>query len=374
MYFDYAATCPIDDEALEAYVQASKEYYANSHSLHDEGTKAEKLLEHCRTELATALGVEMKGVYFTSGGTESNEIALYALVKAGEGRHLVISEAEHSSVYNVASKLQSEGYDVSWVPVSSKGEVDMARLQEEIRKDTVLVSVQHVNSDIGTIQPLREISQLCRKENVLFHSDCVQSFGKLDIKEVSPFVDSLSISSHKVYGPKGVGAVYIRPDLTFAPRIPGGSHEGGVRAGTVNVPGIAAFIVAAGKMVQRLQENQQRVLLLKENFFRRIELSRNGWSLVGASKVNTIPIIGLCVHDFEGQWLMLEGNRKGYRFSTGSACQSRSEGTSATLHAMGITKEQARTFIRISFSHDQQEADILKFSGWLSNMIAERST
>lgn len=368
-YFDYAATCPLDEDALEAYVQASKEYFGNTSSLHDEGTKAASLLEHCRGKMAGMLNVDREGVYFTSGGTESNEIALYALLKSRKGSHILTSEGEHSSIRNLFVKLNEEGYEITIVPLNANGEVDLHQLQKEIREETIFVSVQHVNSDIGMIQPIKEISQICSEHGVLFHSDCVQSFGKVEVKEVSAMVDSLSISSHKVYGPKGVGAVYIRPSLTFTPRIPGSTHESGVRAGTVNLPAIAAFTVAAEKMVTGLKDNQGKISLLKKSFLQALEETREHWTLVGDTCHNIVPAAGLCLHHIEGQWAMLEGNRHGYAFSTGSACSLRDQGPPPTLRAMGFSDEEAKAFIRISFSHRQTVEEVQGLALFLNGIM-----
>lgn len=366
-YFDYAATCPLDEDALHAYVHAASNYFANSSSLHDPGSKAKKLLEHCRRKMAGLFLVEEEGVFFTSGGTESNEIALHALLDASQGKHIVTTDAEHSSVRNLMKKYEKEGYVISKVPLTTKGIVDMEVFEQVVCEETAIVAIQHVNSDIGTLQPIRRISAICRERGVLLHSDCVQAFGKVNLSEVAPYVDSLSVSSHKVYGPKGVGAVYIRPTLSFLPKIPGSTHESGVRPGTINIPGIAGFVVAAEKMVDDLVNQQQRIRRLKQIFLN--ELKGEACELIGEVSENPIAIVGLCLTDTEGQWAMLEGNRQGFHFSTGSACGVQSSEPPATLLAMGMLKSQAKTFIRVSFSHEQTESDVEKLARFLTAIL-----
>ncbi|WLR48296.1 IscS subfamily cysteine desulfurase [Halobacillus litoralis] len=362
-YFDYAATCPVDEDALEAYIHATRNYSANTKSLHDSGTKAHALLEQCRNTIAGLMGVEQEGVYFTSGGTESNEIAIHALLKAGRGKHIITTDAEHSSVRNFIQKYEGEGYKVTRVPLNEAGSVNLKDVERAVQEDTVLMAIQHVNSDIGTVQPIRELSDVCRSYGILFHSDCVQSFGKVTMEEVAPYVDSLSVSAHKLYGPKGVGAVYIRPTLSFAPKIPGGTHEGGVRAGTVNTPGIAGFTVAAEKMVRERHRIESKILELKETFLRTGE-----WKVVGDTADHAVPIIGLILPEMEGQFAMLEGNRRDFHFSTGSACHAGSQEPPGTLIAMGYDVEEAKSFIRLSLSHHQKNEQIKELALFLKGL------
>ncbi|MGP4076696.1 IscS subfamily cysteine desulfurase [Halobacillus sp. K22] len=368
-YFDYAATCPIDEEALEAYIKASREFYGNTSSLHDTGTKAEVLLSHCRETLADFLEVIKEGIYFTSGGTESNLLAIEGLMKAGKGNHMITSAAEHSSVKNSVKRMEAEGYEVSLLPLSKEGTVDVNELEKLMREDTVLVSIQHVNGDIGTIQPIKRIREVCDKWGALLHSDCVQSFGKVPLNSITPYLDSFSLSSHKIYGPKGAGALYISPSVSFRPLLPNGTHEGGVRAGTVNTPGIAGFTTAASKSIRELQDRQSKIKALKSEFLMAVKDIRSRITVVCES-VNSVPIIGVCIHGLEGQWVMLEANRRGYAFSTGSACQVRREGSPPILRAVGINEDEAKSFIRLSFSHEQTRGDIHRLVKCLEEIIS----
>lgn len=374
-YFDFAATCPIDDEALQAYVKASKSYFGNTSSPHDTGSQASALVEECRDTLATMTGVQKEGLYFTSGGTESNFIAIYALLSAKKkkGNHIIISQSEHASIQNVISKLEGEGYSVTKIPLTPEGIIDVDALQKAMTEDTVLVSVQHVNPEIGTIQPLAQIKQICKDTETYLHSDCVQSFGKVDLREVTPYLDSYSVSSHKVYGPKGVGAVYINPVLSPQPYFPNGTHERGIRPGTLNVPGIVGFTVAAQAMDQKLESNRAHYLKLYQTFMNSIESAQSHLDVLPSSYHEGFSaIVGLCVKGIEGQWMMLEANRKGFSFSTGSACSAGNQTPSKTLLAMGVPEEEAKSFIRISFGKDQTEEDVTELAQLLVQTVQER--
>ncbi|MFD2922461.1 IscS subfamily cysteine desulfurase [Halobacillus naozhouensis] len=370
-YFDYAATCPMNEEALQTYIKASQEYFGNTRSVHDAGSKADGLAEHCRKRLAELLNVRAEGITFTSGGTESNLLALYALAHAERGKHIVISAGEHSSIHNITAKLvEEEGYEVSKVGLTKEGAIDVQELEQVVRKDTVFVSIQHVNSDIGTIQPLESISEICKENRVFLHSDCVQSFGKIDLSQVASLVDSFSISSHKIYGPKGVGALYIRPSISFTPFLPDVSHESGVRQGTLNTPGIAAFTTSAEISVTNMENNQQQITTLKKEFLNALDDMGDSVKVVGSGLESSVPVVGLCIQETDGQHVMLEGNRRGYFFSTGSACQVGNNGAPKTLLSMGVTEEEAKTFIRISFGVDQSVDDAIGLANCLKEVIA----
>ncbi|MCA0972515.1 IscS subfamily cysteine desulfurase [Halobacillus litoralis] len=364
-YFDCAATTPMTEAALGAFTKAAREFYGNTSSVHDVGTKAHSLLEHSRETLAGLLGVEASGLFFTSGGTESNWLGMEAMMSAGGGNHLILSAAEHSSIRRVVEKKEREGWSVTRVPLTDGGMVDLKSLEEAITAETVVVSVQLVNSDIGTIQPLNEIHSLCKRHNLLLHSDFVQAFGKIDVREAASFVDSFSLSAHKIGGPKGVGALYIRPSLSFEPIFPSVTHESGVRPGTVNTPGVASFIVAADSTLR-----EDGILDLKTTFLKQL---REDFEVVGDVRHQSVPIVGLLVKGVPGQWMVLEGSRHGYAFSTGSACQSGMDGTLPTLDAMGMTEEDSEVFIRISFHPSHTKEDVIHLADCLNQVVVDYS-
>ena len=358
-YFDYAATCPLDEEAVQVYVKASTEYYGNSSSLHDIGDQSKNLLENCRRELALLLGVLPEGIYFTSGGSEGNFLAIRALISASakKGKHIITGMAEHSSLQSTMDQLIQDGYRVTALPLNSTGHFDLGDVKNAIQEDTVLISIQHANPEIGTIQPIQEIGSICKENDILFHSDCVQSFGKVDFTQIAKCVDSLTISGHKFYGPKGIGALYIHPRLSWSPFYPGATHEKGLRPGTVNVPAIAAMTVAAQKAYNQLDDHNEHFKMLRESFLHSIEPLTSHCIVYHSELPSTI---GLRVKGIEGQFMMLGCNRYGFAISTGSACQVGLQSPSKTMIALGLVEKEAKEFIRISFGRDTTKEDTVQ--------------
>ncbi|MEG9296964.1 IscS subfamily cysteine desulfurase [Mangrovibacillus sp. Mu-81] len=370
LYFDYAATTPVDPECLKIYAKVSEDYWGNASSLHDTGGKAQLLLENCRKRLGGVLGVPAQGISFTSGGTEGNHLALLSLAFSYEkkGRHVIISGAEHSSLHSAAAFLEREGFLITMIPYTSEGLIDLDALEEAITDQTTVVSVSHANGEIGSIQPLLDIKKLLHGKDILFHSDMVQSFGKLDSKQAASIVDSLTISSHKIYGPKGVGAVYFHPSSDIRPYMPHQTHEHGFRGGTVNLPGIAGLTTAALK-TNPLDE-YDHFTGLRNHFFKVLgSSSETPFTVYGAPEARQLPhIIGMRIDGVEGQWLMLECNRRGIHLSTGSACQSGKHSISKTLDAMGLGEREGKEFIRISLGRDTTRGQIEELAEVLSHI------
>lgn len=370
-YFDYAATCPLDPEAASAFVKASTEYYGNSQSLHDIGSRASTILEGCREEIARLLGVKKEGVYFTSGGSEANFLAIQSLLSQSskKGKHIITNIAEHSSIHSSLKMLK--GYEITELPLMDNGMIDVQEFQSAIRGDTVLACIQHVNSEIGTIQPLNEIGTVCKENGILLHSDCVQSFGKLDVKTISSFVDSLAISGHKIYGPKGIGALYVSPSIPFDSYYPNTSHERGMRPGTVNIPAIVSMVTAASKHIGNLTHHYDHMKSLRKEFLSHLMDVRDELIIHGNVDDQLPSILGLRIKGLEGQWVMLEANRKGYAISTGSACQVGQTTPSKTMLALGIDDKSAKEFIRISFGVHTTEADVQGLAQTIIAIIQE---
>ncbi|UII55025.1 IscS subfamily cysteine desulfurase [Cytobacillus spongiae] len=362
-YFDFAATCPLDQEAAAAYVKAATEFFGNSQSLHDIGGNAASLLEHCRLTLAKLLGVYSEGIYFTSGGSESNFLTLQNLLSLRQksGNHIISSMAEHTSIHSTIELLKQNGYKVTLLPLNKEGEINVSQLLEVIQEDTVLISIQHCNSEIGTIQPLLEIRDICNREGILLHSDLVQSFGKLDIKEVSSVVDSFSLSAHKIYGPKGVGIAYLNPKNGWKSYYPSTTHEKGFRPGTIDVPGIVAMTIAAEKAISHLNKHTEHYQMLRNLFLEQLKPQNEKFIIYGTNDPfkQNLSIVGLRIKGIEGQWVMLECNRKGYAISTGSACQVGSMNPSKTMVALGVYEKEAKEFIRVSFGRDTSKEDVV---------------
>ncbi|MDQ1001359.1 cysteine desulfurase [Neobacillus niacini] len=370
IYFDFAATTPLDPEAAEVFVQASTEFFGNSSSLHDFGGQSQDLLENCREELANLLGVNKKGLYFTSGGSEGNFLAIEALLSAPKknGKHIIAGMAEHSSIHGVLNRL--EGYSITYLPLNSSGLIDIEELKRAITPQTILVAVQHVNSEIGTIQPIEEIAGICREHDIHLHSDFVQSFGKIDLKKIAPLVSSFSFSGHKIYGPKGVGGVYVDPAISWSAFFPGGSHERGFRPGTVNVPAIASMTAAAQKLTSQLVQSCDRFLELRTILVQSLDPIKNFVHIYQAAPDSQLPsIIGLRISEIEGQWMMLECNRYGFAISTGSACQIGMQAPAKVTQALGLSPQEAKEFIRISFGKTTKREDVVKLGETIVDIV-----
>ena len=351
-YFDYAATTPLNSEAADIYTKLSKSCFGNTSSLHEVGAEAQNILSYSRAELAKMLGVEAAGIYFTGGGTESNLLSIISLAKANKhkGNHIITTLGEHPSIDSALEYLSHNGFVITKIPFTADGLVNLDELEKAITRHTILVSIQHVNPEIGTIQPIEEISTVVRKHGILLHSDCVQSFGKVELKPIAKVVDSLTISAHKVYGPKGVGVAYIHPRHRLVPVFPGLVHESGFRGGTVNVPGIAAFITAI-KLADEYEKSSVKFESIRKLFLTKLAEDPELFTVHESKDPNKqLPqIIGLRVHNMEGQLMMLELNRHGFAISTGSACQIGQQSASKAMLALQINPQQAMEFIRISF-------------------------
>ncbi|WP_113930145.1 IscS subfamily cysteine desulfurase [Bacillus sp. P14.5] len=372
-YFDYAATTPIDSEALQVYMEAASHFYGNTSSLHDTGTKAAHLLQECRKTLAGLLGVSSEGIYFTSGGTESNHLGILSLALENKhrGTHIITGMAEHSSVHSAMGYLKEQGFEITLLPFKNDGTISLEDLEKAIRHDTILISIAHVNGEIGSVQKIENIARTCQDKGILLHTDMVQSFGKHDLSKIAPLVDSLSVSSHKIYGPKGVGAVYIHPRHPARSIFPSQTHEGGLRGGTVNTPGIAAFISAAEKVSSGSQgADYDR---LREIFINGLKARlKESVVILEAPPENQVPhVIGLCIKGIQGQWAMLECNRRGFAISTGSACQTGQQAGSKTVMALGLPEQAGKEFIRISFGKDTTKEDVAELVKVLAD-IAEK--
>ncbi|WLD94272.1 IscS subfamily cysteine desulfurase [Alkalihalobacillus sp. AL-G] len=350
IYLDYAATTPISKSALHVYTEVALNYFGNTESLHDIGDNARNILSESRRQLAEYMNGHQEGIYFTSGGSESNHLAITSIVRANKsrGNHLITTITEHASVLNTFDLLENEGFRVTKLPVDSYGQVSVEDLRQVIETDTILVSIGHANSEIGTLQPLQEVGQLLKENGIFFHSDCVQTFGKKPIDVQKHGLDSISISAHKVYGPKGVGACYISPNISWKSNLPGSTHEKGFRAGTVNVPGIAAFVTAVGELIKSMEQNKLRFKEIRESFLKIVD-GQSNLVVEGHPSEHLPSILGIRTKGIEGQFIMLEMNRRGFSISTGSACSVGSQKPSKTMLAVGRNDDEARELIRLSF-------------------------
>lgn len=360
IYLDHAATTPIRDKVMEVYVNVAKHYFGNSSSMHDEGSSAKQILDASSKTLASTINARPKDVFFTSGASESSFLAIYSLLNSLDEKsgHIITTPIEHSSVRNLFIKLEGEGYEVSTVKVNEFGEVDFADLKKLLRDDTVLASIQHVNSEIGTIQDLAKIGAFLHQNNVLLHSDCVQSFGRIpvDVQELN--VDAISISSHKIYGPKGCGAAWMNPKVDWKPVFPDSDNQKKFKPGTHDVPGISAFATSAKLITSERTTEQLRILEFREKLVKEIKSLEFNVVIEQHPSDHVPNILGLRIPGMEGQFFMLECSQAGLAISTGSACQVGSEKPNKTMTAIGKNEQEAREFVRLSFGKKNEVKQI----------------
>ncbi|OWA35831.1 cysteine desulfurase [Saccharibacillus sp. O16] len=356
IYLDYAASSPLCEEALETLTTMSRDVYANASSLHDGGGRAAHVLDRSREFLAGLIGGDKEGLFFTSGGTEANLLAIRSLAGAlpPQRRHILISMLEHHSVKLAAAGLIPLGYEVGYIEPDASGRIGPEQITPLLRPETGLISIQHANSETGLVQDLAALSAVLHERGILLHADAVQSFGKIRFSVGELGVDALSLSGHKVQGPKGVGAVYMRPGVSYAPVYPGSLHEGGFRPGTVNVPSIAAFAAAAVHTCGLLEQRTEHYEHLRQHFKEGLQQCESSVYLIADRLEGQVPqvlphIVGCAGLGYEGQYVMLECNRKGLYISTGSACSSGQQAIPDTLTALGLSEGEGHSFFRVSF-------------------------
>ncbi|MBP0004533.1 MAG: cysteine desulfurase [Cyanobacteria bacterium SBC] len=362
IYLDHSATTPTRPEAIAAMTDALTRVWGNPSSLHAWGQAAATAIERARMQVAQLLSAEPESIVFTSGGTESNNWVLSSIARQYDiPQHLIVSSVEHSAVLAPARMLEALGWDVTYLPVDRSGRVHPSDLQRALRPDTVLVSVIYGQSEVGTVQPIRVLADIARSRGVLFHTDAVQVAGRLPLDVQQLCVDFLSLSSHKLYGPKGIGALYVRPGLTLPPLLSGGGQEGGLRSGTQAVPNIAGFGVAAELAVQELEAEAQRLASLRDRLFDR--LSDVPMLIPTGHRTHRLPHhVSFCLDRRDdlvtGRSIVRQLNLAGIAISSGSACHSGQLTPSPVLSAMGYNDRMATTGLRLTLGHSTTEADI----------------
>jgi cysteine desulfurase len=352
IYLDYAATCPVDPRVLEAMLPYFGVHFGNAASrTHTFGWDAEEAVEKARGELAALIGADSKEITWTSGATESNNLAIKGVVEfhRDRGNHVITVATEHKAVLDTCKYLERRGTEVTVLPVGSDGRVDLAELEAAITDKTILVSVMWANNETGVMQPIRQIGELCHRRGVLFHTDGVQALGKVAIDVEADHVDLMSLSGHKIYGPKGVGALYIRrrkPRVRLAAQIHGGGHERGNRSGTLNVTGIVGFGAAAAVAMQDMPAESERIRALREHLIGRITEEIPQSQLNGHRSERLPGTVNVSFSYVEGESLIM--GLKDLAVSSGSACTSASLEPSYVLKAMGLDDELAHSSLRIS--------------------------
>jgi cysteine desulfurase len=358
---DHHSTTPVDPRVLDAMLPYFTERFGNAASRsHVFGWRAEEAVEEARDEVARLVGATAREIVWTSGATESDNLAVKGVARfhAARGRHLVTTAIEHKAVLDAMAALTREGFEVTVLPVSAEGLVDPEAVRAAIRPDTVLVSVMHANNEVGTIQPVEEIGRITREKGVLFHTDAVQSLGRIPFDVEAAGADLVSLSAHKMYGPKGVGALYVRrrPRARLVAQIDGGGHERGYRSGTLNVPGIVGFGAAARIAREEMPAEAPRILALRERLRRAILAGIDRVSVNGSLERRLPGNLNLSFEHVEGEALLIA--LKDVAVSSGSACTSASLEPSYVLRAMGVSDELAHASIRFGIGRFNTEEEV----------------
>ena len=367
IYMDYAATTPVDPRVLKAMLPYFSEKFGNTMSLHFFGQEAKEALEESREVIADLIEAKPSEIIFTSSATESNNLALkgIALANRDRGRHIIISPIEHACVMESAKWLESQGFEITRLKVDKYGLVDPEEVKKAIKKETILVSIMHANNEIGTIQPIGEIGEVIKKSNIqypkskiYFHTDAVQSFGKIPINVNKMNVDLLTASSHKMYGPKGAGMLFIRKGVKIEPILHGGGQESGLRSSTVNVPAIVGFAKACEIAEKEIKKEGERLSKLRDKLIRGVLQKIKGSHLNGHPK-NRLPNNTNFWFEFiEGESMVIQLDLLGVAASTGSACSSAKLEPSHVLLATGLKHEQAHGSLRLTLGKWTKESDI----------------
>lgn len=359
VYLDNAATTQMSDEVLDAMLPYFNRRFGNASSLYQMGRQAAEAMEKARQQVANAIGADTKEIIFTSGGTESDNIAVIGAVHAmrDHGNHIITSAIEHPAVMEPCRHLEKEGYEVTYLPVDREGIVSLDTLSEAVTPNTILISVMHVNNEIGTIQPIEEIGRIAKENDILFHTDAIQSLGKLPVDVDSLGVDLLSLSGHKIHGPKGVGALFIRKGTRVKAVEYGGGQERGLRSGTENIPGIVGMGQACEAAVRDLAENAAHMTRLRDKLIDGI-MKEEYVRLNGHRTKRSPNNVNLSFHYIEGESLVLMLDMKGVEAYTGSACSSRELQASHVLLALGMPPEQAHGSLRFTNSEYNTDEDI----------------
>ena len=359
IYLDYAATTPVDKRVLEEMKPYFSEKYGNASSLHSLGTEAKRALEEAREKVASVIKANPKEIIFTSSGTESNNTALkgVAFANRDKGKHIITTPIEHDCVLNSARWLKKQGFDVDFIPVDKYGLVDLEKLEELIRKDTILISVMHANNEIGTIEPIKEIGKIAKEHDVYFHTDAAQSYGKIDIDVKKMNIDLITANAHKIYGPKGVGALFIREGVKIDPLLHGGGHEFGLRSSTENVAGIVGFGKAAELAKKETRGESERLIKLRNTLIENILKIDDCW-LNGHPDKRLPNNANFSFRFIEGESLVMYLDMQGICASTGSACSSKSLEPSHVLTAIGLKPEEAHGSLRLTTGRFTTKEDI----------------
>lgn len=371
IYLDYCATTPVHPNVRAAMMAALDVDFGNPSSLHWAGQRASDLLEQAREDVASTLGCTPEEIIFTAGATEADNLALFGtlcrhrLYKA----HLITSAIEHHAILHAAQELENEDCTVTYLPVDTRGLVDPEDVRRAIRPETALISIMLVNNEVGSIQPVAEISKIAREHRIPLHSDAVQGMGLLDVDVNALGVDMLSLSAHKIYGPKGIGALYVRDGIALSPLIVGGSQEESRRAGTENMPGILGLAAALRLVHAHREEERARMLQLRAHLIRGLHAIGANITVNGPDNEVAPHIVSVSFPGADAEMLLIRLDQEGFAVSMGSACNSRSIEPSHVLTAMHLSREQIESTLRISLGMPTTQQEIDLFTEMLTRVL-----
>lgn len=361
-YFDNSATTKVFDCVKDAVIHAMTIDYGNASSRHMKGVEAERLIKEAKTEIAKSLKVQEKEILFTSGGTESNNMALIGTAMANQraGKHVITSSVEHASIYNTTAFLEEQGFEVTYLPVDHYGRISLEDLEQAIREDTILVSIMYVNNEIGAVEPVEEIAECIKKKNpkTLFHVDAIQAYGKYQIRPKRQGIDLLSVSGHKIHGPKGTGFLYIDEKVRIRPILFGGGQQKGMRSGTENVPGCTGLAAAVREIYTDYEERVEHLFRLREKMIAGLEEIEDATIYGYKDRKNAPHIVSAGFEGVKSEVLLHALEDKGIYVSSGSACSSNHPGVSGTLKGIGVKKELLDSTLRFSFGVFNTEEEV----------------
>lgn len=372
-YFDNAATTRVLDSVKDIVVKTMTEDYANAAAKHIKGMEAEAYIRQARAEIVKTLKVQEKEILFTSGGSESNNMALIGTAMANQraGKHIISSNVEHASIYNTLGYLEEQGFEITYLPVDEKGHISLEELEEAVRPDTILVSVMYVNNEVGVVEPVEEISRVIKKKNpkTVFHVDAIQAYGKYVIRPKRQGIDLLSVSGHKIHGPKGVGFLYMDEKVKIKPLIYGGGQQRGMRSGTENVPGVAGLGVAAREMYTNHEEKLDYLYGLKEHMMTRLGELEGVHINSEPGRASAPQVVSVSFEKIRSEVLLHALEERGIYVSSGSACSSNHPGVSGTLKGIGVKQEWLDGTLRFSFGLFNTKEEIDYSIGVLQELL-----
>ena len=375
-YLDYCATTPVAPAVLEAMLPCLQEQFGNPSSLHGSGREADALLDHARARVARGIGADSQEIVFTSGATEANNLALNGILRSGsrERKHLITSAIEHHAVLHTAEALVEQGFEWTVLPVDADGCVRPEDLRAAIRPDTALISIMYANNELGSLQPIAELAAIAAEKGVPFHTDAVQAIGYYAVDVHALGIDLLSLSAHKIYGPKGVGALYVRAGLELTPQLLGGPQEHNLRAGTQNLPGIVALGAAVQLVSEKRVAEAQRLRSLRRTFVDQVESKLSGAVVNGDPERSAPHVISISFPGADGEMMLFRLDQEGFEASMGSACNADSIEPSHVLQALGLPMDHVQGTLRFSLGYPTREKDLEKLISVLPEIVEQCQT